>query len=241
VNVIVTGASRGIGRATAALLAARGDRVALVARDRAALVRLAAPDLLPGVDVSPRAVVIDADLGSIPALRSVVPRAVDALGSIDALVSCAGIADHRPLDAVDEAQIDLHHALHVRAPLILARDLAAHLAGRAAEGAIVNVASTLGIRGAAGTSAYAASKGALIAATKSLAIELAPRIRVSCVAPGAVDTDMIRGRADTLAPLHALRRIGTAAEVADAIAYLLDARFVTGAVLVVDGGLLLGG
>jgi NAD(P)-dependent dehydrogenase (short-subunit alcohol dehydrogenase family) len=138
----------------------------------------------------------------------------------------------------------------------LARDWVAARSG----GAIVNVASTLATNPAEGTAAYAASKAALIAWTKSFALELAPhQVRVNAVAPGIIDTDMIhvlRGaEASTLpeaehasrlaaqlaqlAALHPLGRLGTADEVAEAVIYLLDAKFVTGTVLVVDGGLTL--
>ncbi|AKF05820.1 SDR family NAD(P)-dependent oxidoreductase [Sandaracinus amylolyticus] len=234
-SVIVTGASRGIGRATAERLIASGRRVAAVARDARALDALVAGS-------GGRAVAIDADLASPDALRTVVPRAIEALGDVDALVSCAGIAKHRPLAAIDEALFDEHVALNVRAPLFLSRDLARHLDARDASGAIVHLASTLALQGVAGTSVYAATKGAIVALARTLAIELAPRVRVSCIAPGAVDTEMIRApRSEEslreLAALHPVGRIGTADEIAEAAEYLLEARFATGTLLVLDGGL----
>jgi len=127
-------------------------------------------------------------------------------------------------------------------------------------GAIVQLASTLGLRPAPDTSAYAASKAALIAATRAFALELAPEVRVNAVAPGVVDTEMVRrlrrepdlgaGRGreaeavaqqlEGLARLHPLGRLGTPEEVAKAVLFLLDASWVTGTVLTVDGGLTLG-
>ena len=98
------------------------------------------------------------------------------------------------------------------------------------------------LQGVAGTSVYAATKGAIVALARTLAIDLAPRVRVSCIAPGAVDTEMIRApRSEEslreLAALHPVGRIGTADEIAEAAEYLLEARFATGTQLVLDGGL----
>jgi NAD(P)-dependent dehydrogenase (short-subunit alcohol dehydrogenase family) len=234
-TVLVTGASRGIGRAVAERLLASGRQVAAVARDRSALASLVAGG-------GGLAVGIEADLTSAEGLRTVLPRAIEALGDVDALVSCAGMARHRPLAAVDEALLDEHVALNLRAPLLLSRDLARHLEGRGAEGAIVHLASTLALQGVPGTSVYAATKGAVISLARTLAVELAPRVRVSCVAPGAIDTEMIRApRSEEglreLAALHPLGRIGRPEEVAEAVEYLLEARFATGTLLVLDGGL----
>jgi NAD(P)-dependent dehydrogenase (short-subunit alcohol dehydrogenase family) len=124
-------------------------------------------------------------------------------------------------------------------------------------GTIVHVASTLGLRPVSGSAAYAAAKAALIAATRAFALELSPHgVRVNAVAPGIIDTDMVRVVRDAdrdrltpeqtaerleqqlsnLASLTPLGRLGTAAEVAEAVEYLLTAEFVTGSVLVVDGG-----
>ncbi len=234
-RVLVTGASRGIGRAVAEQLLTRGRRVAAVARDAASL-----DSLIQKSDG--HAIAIEADLAHASEVERVVARAVDGLGGIDALIACAGIAHHRPLSEIDTAHIDAYHALHVRAPLLLSRDLAEHLRERSASGGIVFVSSTLALRGVPNTSAYAASKGALISLTRALSVELAPRIRVSCVVPGAIDTDMIRGTRSeedvaALAALHPLGRLGQPSEIAEAICYLLDARFTTGTVLTVDGGI----
>lgn len=228
-RVIVTGASRGIGRVLAERLLAEGRRVALVARDTAALEALARGS-------GGRAVAIPADLADPAEVARVVPRALEALGEVDGLVACAGIAEHRPLQAIDAAQIDAHFAVNARAPLLLARDVAAHLRARASEGAIVLVASSVALGGVPGTSVYAASKGALIAATRALAVELAPAIRVACVAPGGTDTDMVRGRKEALASEHPLGRLAEPAEIAAALAFLLDAPFATGTILAIDGG-----
>lgn len=218
-RVLVTGASRGIGRAVADRLAAEGRQVVAMSRRPDAEGPLA----------------IACDLSTVEGARAAVPRAIEALGGLDAFVHCAGIADHRALADVDETQIDAHLRVHVRAPLILARDLARHLAGR--PGSIVLLASTLALQGVAGTLAYGASKGAVIAMTRTLAVELAPHVRVNCVAPGVVATDMIGARAADLAAIHPLGRVGDPDEIASTIAHVLDAGFMTGSIVTIDGGL----
>lgn len=228
-RILVTGASRGIGRALAEKLIGQGRRVALVARDHATLDFFAAAS-------GGYAVAIAADLADATVVASIVPRAVQALGGLDAVVACAGIAEHRPIEAIDAAHIERHFAVNVRAPLLLARELVAHLRARRGEGAIVFVASTLALGGVPGTSVYAASKGALIAATRALAIELAPAVRVCCIAPGGTHTKMVRGREESLAKEHPLGRLARPSEIAEAITFLLDAPFATGTVLAIDGG-----
>ncbi len=239
-RVLVTGASRGIGRALAERLIAEGRRVVAVAR---------AP-----IDLGCEVVL--ADLAADP---DVMSRACAPYGGLDALVHAAGVAPHAPLEAITDAELEAVFDLHVRAALRLTQGLAAHLRSEGRTGSIVHVASTLGLRPAAGTIAYSASKAALIALTKAAALELAPDgIRVNALAPGLVDTDMVR--ALRLAPgepmpsgeeharrldaqlaamraLHPLGRLGTPEEVADAIVYLLDAAWATGSVLTIDGGL----
>lgn len=231
-RVLVTGASRGIGRAVALRLASSGRLVIGVARDEERLEALRSAE--------PSIAVLAADLSDPVQLRSVVARGVSALGGLDALVSCASFAAHQPLHEVDEDQLAAQFAIDVRAPLILARDLAAHLREEGRPGAIVTVSSTLALQGASGTSVYSACKGALVSMTRALAVELAPDVRVSCVVPGGVDTDMVRGREEALAALHPLGRLATADEIAGAIVFALDAPFVTGSLLVIDGGLTAG-
>lgn len=251
-RVLVTGASRGIGRAVAEALLARGDHVALVARDRAALDSVACA-------AGGCAYVVAADLADPDAVDRVVARSVEALGGLDDLVSAAGIVRYQRADALRRADVEAQLAVNFTAPLVLSLRAAEAMRGG---GAIVHVASTLAFAPATATIAYAASKAALVAATRGLALELAPRVRVNAVAPGVVDTDMIRvprllpgerepvgdqrawrvaQELETLRRLHPLERLGTAADIAQAVVYLLDAAWVTGTVLVVDGGLTLAG
>lgn len=239
-RVLVTGASRGIGRALAERLIAEGRRVVAVARSRVEL----------------ECEVVLADLARD---GDVVARACAPYGGLDGLVHAAGVAPHASLEAITDADLDATYDLHVRAALRLTQGLAAHLRSERRGGSIVHVASTLGLRPAAGTIAYSASKAALIALTQAAALELAPDgIRVNAIAPGLVDTDMVRAlrlapgepmpsgeeharrvdaQLEALRALHPLGRLGTPEEVAGGIVYLLDAAWATGSVLTLDGGL----
>jgi NAD(P)-dependent dehydrogenase (short-subunit alcohol dehydrogenase family) len=251
-RVLVTGASRGIGRGVAEQLLREGRRVVLAARHGERLAEVAA--------VAPaRAAVLVSDVAHDEGL---VARACVPFGGLDGLVHAAGVAPHRPLHAITDADLDVTWSLHVRAPLRATQALAAHLAAEGRPGAIVHVASTLALRPTLGTLAYAMSKAALVALTQGAALELAPqRLRVNAVAPGVVETDMTRAlrlapgeavpaeaerearvqaQLEGLRRLHPLGRLGTIDDVAAAIVYLLDAEWVTGTVLTIDGGLLLG-
>jgi NAD(P)-dependent dehydrogenase (short-subunit alcohol dehydrogenase family) len=251
-RVLLTGASRGIGRAIAQTLLGAGARLAAVGRDRSTLeaVLAAAGD---------GHCVLTADLADAAQADRVVERATFALGGLDMFVSAAGIVEYTHLAALTPDAIERQHTVNFASPMRIALS-AARVLPR--EGCMVFVASTLGLQPAPLTLAYGASKAALIAAVRSLALELAPRgIRVNAVAPGPVATDMLRvvryaegespvapeaveGRiADQLAALrelHPLQRLGTPEDVAYSVGYLLTAPYVTGNILPVDGGLLLG-
>jgi pteridine reductase len=161
---------------------------------------------------------------------------------LDLLVCSAAVFRRRPLAETDASVFDDHLALNARAPLLLARALAPLL--RRSGGSIVNVAD---IGGAlvpwAGYAAYGASKAALASLTETLALELAPRVRVNAVAPGTVlwPVDLPRAERRRLAARIPLRRTGRPEDVAEAIRYLAGAPFVTGVVLPVDGGRRLSG
>jgi NAD(P)-dependent dehydrogenase (short-subunit alcohol dehydrogenase family) len=240
-RALITGASRGLGRAVAQRLFAEGAQLALVARESAVIEQLASE--LAGSHA------LSADLAQADQAEALVSRAVQRLGGLDAVVNCAGIVCYA--DALDVSRAELQAQLDVNfvAPFVIAQCAARVMRAAGEGGAIVNVASTLGLRPAAQTSAYAASKAALLSMTRAFALELGRYdIRVNAVAPGIVDTDMVRvlrpGQAsieaqlEQLRELHPLKRLGEPSDVAEAVSYLLGARFVTGSVLVVDGGLL---
>jgi NAD(P)-dependent dehydrogenase (short-subunit alcohol dehydrogenase family) len=232
---VVTGASRGIGEAIAARLAADGFALRLSATDEAALAELA--HRLPGGPHAFRP-------GDLRA-----PSEVGALadwlaeGPVDVLVNNAGISS--PGDLAHQLEHwDQTLALNVRAPVQLIAALAPGLRASTRGASIVNIGSAFGVRGIARSLAYVASKAALHAVTRALAIEYgAAGIRVNAVAPGFISTDMfakhpVERRAE-LAAAHPLGRVGTPAEVAAAVSFLCsaDSSFVSGAVLPVDGGL----
>jgi NAD(P)-dependent dehydrogenase (short-subunit alcohol dehydrogenase family) len=250
-RIVVSGASRGIGRAIARALLARGDRLAVIGRDAAALGAVVGADGAHAV--------ITADLAQAAGAERAVELAIGALGGIDALVCAAGVVEYAALDALTTEALQRQLDMNFVSPLRMAQRAAQHMG----EGAsIVMVASTLAFGPAKLTAAYAASKAALVSGVRSLALELGPRgIRVNAVAPGVIDTDMVRvvrlapgeraleGAAaqvrieeqlEALRKLHPLQRLGTPEDVAETTLYLLDAGYVTGNILPVDGGLLLG-
>jgi meso-butanediol dehydrogenase / (S,S)-butanediol dehydrogenase / diacetyl reductase len=236
---VVTGAGSGIGRATALRLAADGFRVTLAGRRRSALEETAGligtPDTLVTVcDVT--------DAGAVSAMVSATDR---AFGRVDVVVNNAGISLTSAFDRVTLSAWRAVMAADVESVVLVTQAALPFLLERG--GSVVNVASVAGLGGDAGMSGYNAAKGALVNLTRSLAVELAGRgVRVNAVAPSLTSTDATADiPAEDVAEF--LRRIpmGRAAdpaEVADAIAFLAghDARFVTGVVLPVDGGLRAG-
>jgi NAD(P)-dependent dehydrogenase (short-subunit alcohol dehydrogenase family) len=251
VRALVTGASRGIGRAVSRRLHAEGARLVLSARREAHLAAISAE--LPG------SIALAADLAEPARPSELVDRAVAALGGLDALIHCAGVVHYADALAVTPAELEAQLQLNTIAPFWLTQRAGQHMSA-AGGGAIVHVASSLGVRPARGTAAYATSKAGLLGLTRAFALELAPhKVRVNAIAPGVVDTDMVRvvrtsDRADlgaeqtrerierqleALSRLHPLGRLGSPEDVADAVVFLLRSEFTTGTTLFVDGGLTL--
>ncbi|MDA1072910.1 MAG: SDR family NAD(P)-dependent oxidoreductase [Proteobacteria bacterium] len=241
-RVLVTGGSRGIGRAVVALFHEAGARVAV--NGASAQSTAAALAALGGGD---RLVAAPGSVATLEGCRGVVETATSALGGLDVLVNNAGVADLVPVAVLDDAAVDVMFDVNVKGVLFCTRFAAPHLT--ASGGSIVNIASISALMGAAQDAVYAASKAAVIAITKCHALELAPRVRVNAVCPGSVDTDMLHGVAqawhgDVAAGLEAfthgeaLRRIAQPREMAAPVLYLASdlASFVTGSVHVVDGG-----
>ncbi len=235
---MVTGASRGIGAATARALDRAGARVALVARSKENLREVA-------TDLQHDPVVLVGDLAVVDAPAQVAERALDALGRVDVLVNNAATAARIDTVDTDAAVIDAMLAVNVRAPLLLIAALVPSMI-EAGGASIINLSSVSGLVGTPRRAAYAASKGALDAATRSLAIELGPSgIRVNSVAPGVVDTALwaknkaIQGVRETIEAQTPLRRWATPGDIADVIVFLASdaARFVTGETISADGGM----
>jgi NAD(P)-dependent dehydrogenase (short-subunit alcohol dehydrogenase family) len=240
---MVSGATSGIGRATALLFAARGADVAVCGRDPDR--GEAAARACAGLGV--RAVFVRADLAEPGAAAAMVDEAAGRLGRLDVAVNAAGMQERRaPLADMDPDVLDRVLAVNVRAVALAMKAQVAAFRARGGGGSIVNVASVSGTRNAyPGLAAYAASKAAVLALTRAAALELAPEgIRVNSVSPGRIETPMMlaSGVADMAAVAAGLpaRRLGAPDEAAAAVVWLCsdEARFVVGHDLRVDGGFL---
>lgn len=235
---VVTGASRGIGAATARALDQAGARVAVCGRSRDDLEAVAA-----GLDNDP--VVLVADLSDRTSPGQLIEASIAAMGPVEILVNNAAAAARLSTVDTDAAVIDGLLAVNVRAPLLLIAALLPSMV-ELRRGSIINLSSVSGLVGTPRRAAYAASKGALDAATRSLAIEVGPAgIRVNAVAPGVVDTALwaknkaVPGVVETIEEQTPLRRWATPEDIADVIVFLASdaARFVTGETISVDGGM----
>ena len=230
---LVTGAGRGIGRAIALKLAGAGWDVAVNYRTSAAGAEEIASNI---IILGRRAIAVQADVADAQAVRAMVADVEDRLGPVSLLVNNAGLSwtGWRRLFTVN---VDgAYHCIQAVLPRMLHEK----------EGNIINVTSIWGLHGASCEVAYAATKAALVGLTKSLAAELAPSgIRVNAVAPGCIDSDMLRALGkDTVASLAQetpLGRIGTAEDVAKVVRFLAaaDSDFITGQILTADGGFTL--
>jgi 3-oxoacyl-[acyl-carrier protein] reductase len=243
-TALVTGGSRGIGRAVVAMLARAGADVAVGYHTRAAEAETAAEEARAA---GRRAIAVGGDLADPAAVDAITRAVAEAFGRLDLFVANAGIwpPDEVPLGRLSPGRWRATMAANLDAVFHSTR---AALGLMGPGGRVVLVASTAGQRGEAGHADYAASKGAIIALTKSLAVEYAPDILVNCVAPGWVDTDMAApafsgGEKDRIARTIPLRRIPTAEQIAGPIVFLCSdlASHVTGEVLNVNGGSVLCG
>jgi NAD(P)-dependent dehydrogenase (short-subunit alcohol dehydrogenase family) len=237
-TAVVTGASRGIGAAIATALDAAGARVALVARSADDLTAVAA-----GLEHEP--VVIAVDLSEPDAPTTVAAAALAALGRVDVLVNNAALGVRTDSTELDGSTIDRIHQLNVRNLLLLTTALVPQMVEQG-RGSVINVSSVSSQVGTPRRSAYAASKGAVDALTRSLAMEYGPHgIRFNAVAPGVVVTSMwernraVPGVIEQIEAQIALRRWGLPDDVADVVVFLASdaARYVTAQTIEVDGGM----
>ena len=238
-TALVTGGSRGIGRAIVERLAADGADVTFFYRDNAdAAEAVVAAAQATGWKVAAEQL----DIRDSAACAAAVERVADRAGRIDILVNNAGVTRDNPLAAFDDADVADVIATNVTGVFNMCRAVVPYMTSQRA-GTIVNLSSVAGDKGGRGQTNYAASKGAINAFTRALAVELAPRkVRVNAVAPGVIETDMsadVRELAgDAVLARILLRRYGQPAEIADAVWFLASAHasYVTGQILTVDGG-----
>jgi 3-oxoacyl-[acyl-carrier protein] reductase len=234
---VVTGASRGIGAAVAKKLASLGADLALIYAGNDALAEAAAADCRA---LGVRAEAYRCDVSDGEAVKETVAKIKAELGGVHLLVNNAGITRDGLVATMKEADFDEVLDVNLKGAFHMIR----HCSGlmlRAKYGRIVNISSVAGLMGNPGQANYAAAKAGLIGLTKTTAKELASRgITVNAVAPGLIDTDMTRKlglKEEALKSAIPLGRAGKPEEVAEAVAFLLQADYITGEVLRVDGGM----
>lgn len=239
--VLITGAARRIGATIARRLQADGYDVALHYRGSAADVQGLVEELEAGRQGS--TLVLQADLAVFDRVPELVAKTVGHFGRLDALVNNASAFYPTPVGSATPAQWEELFAVNARAPFFLAQAAAPHL--RAARGAIVNIADIYAEKPRADLPVYAASKAALLAVSRGLAVSLGPEVRVNAVSPGAIlwpDGGIDPALQETLLAQTPLGRVGEPADIAATVAWLLSdaAAYVTGQTLHVDGGRALG-
>lgn len=240
---VVTGAASGIGRAIAEALAARGASVVVVDVDGAGAAAAAAA-------IGARAVAVAADVATDAGATAAADGARDAFGRLDVLVNSAGVQRYGSVVDTPEETWDEVLAVNLKAVYLVARRCVPLIEGTGG-GAVVNIASVQALSAQRGVAAYAASKGGILALTRAMAVDHAPRVRVNAICPGSVDTPMLREAAALFSDdpdaavrrwgaMHPIGRVAQPSEVAEAAVFLASpaASFITGAALLVDGGLL---
>jgi len=244
-SALVTGGARGIGRAASLMLARAGASVAVNYRVESPSANLLVEEIEA---LGGEAFALSADVSLRADAEMLVDETVARFGAIDILVNNAGIWRSSPIEEMSDGEWQEMIAVNLTGTFNMVRAAVPPMK-EARSGRIINISSTAGQRGEALSSHYAATKGAVISLTKSLAVELAPfSILVNCVAPGWVVTDMTRddllgARRESILQTIPLGRAGTPEEIAGAVLYLASelSTFVTGEVLNVNGGAVLVG
>jgi len=241
---LITGASRGIGRSTALMMAEAGADV-VVHYNSAHKKALSVQTLIEGM--GRRALCIKAEIARIREVESMIIRAIEIFGKIDILVNNAGIWKEAAIESMTEEQLEEMLSINLKSVFYCCK-YAVPIMKKNKWGRIINISSTAGQRGEPFHSHYAATKGAVISFTKSLAVELAPHnILVNCIAPGWVDTDMsteaLKTEYDKIISVIPLRRVGKPEEIASAAVYLAaeESSFINGEIININGAAVLCG
>ena len=241
-RIVITGSSRGIGLACAEEFLRLGAKVAVNGRSDEST-----DAALRTLGAGSQAVAAAGDVSTQAGCQQLINIAATALGGIDVLVNSAGVGPAGRIEDCTEALWDSTLDINLKGTFFCIQAALPHL--RAASGNIVNVASDAGLIGENGLAVYCASKGGVVNMTRAIALELAPGVRVNCVCPGYIDTDMVRrdmieqaadpaAAEEELVNYAPLKRIAKPVEIAKAIAFMAsdDAPFMTGAAMQVDGG-----
>lgn len=235
-TALITGASRGLGEAIAYKLASMGADIAVIyAGNEEAAAKVCGKC---SGEYGVKAASYKCDVADFDAVKECVAKVKAEFGTVHILVNNSGITRDGLAAMMKEEDFDRVVAVNLKGAFNMIRHCTP-LFLRSREGCIVNITSVSGIMGNAGQCNYSASKAGLIGLTKSIAKELAPKgIRCNAVAPGFIETDMTGDQTDNpLLKMIPLQRMGEADDVADAVAYLAEAKYVTGEVLRVDGGI----
>ena len=235
-TAVVTGGSRGIGEAIVYKLASLGANIAVIYAGKATAAENVCEKCKKEYGVDAKA--YQCNVADFSAAKETVAKIRSDFGTAQILINNAGITRDALLAMMKEDDFDAVLATNLKGAFNMIR----HMTGlfiRAHEGCVINIASVAGMIGNAGQCNYSASKAGLIGLTKSVAKELAPKgIRCNAVAPGFISTDMTGNQTDNpLLNMIPLGRMGETEDVADAVAYLVTAKYVTGEVLRVDGGI----
>lgn len=247
-TAVVAGGGSGIGQATAFALAGEGARVVIADINEKTAVETRDQILRSGGKCQ----VVIGDASKIEAAERIAQKAVDAFGGIHYLCNSAGLQTYGTVESTDEATWDLTMNVNLKSIYLVSKFCIPEIRKQGG-GAVVNISSVQGLRCQSNVSAYAASKGAVIAMTRSMALDYAQEnIRVNCICPGSIDTPLLRfgaaqhGKMEEVlkkwGAAHPIGRIGTAEEIAQVVLFLFSdaAGFIVGQPIVADGGLISG-
>lgn len=241
-RVLVTGGTRGIGNAVVNAFNKAGAQVAINGRTTDSVEKT-----ISKISDNELLFAAPGDVGTVVGCENAVNSAIELLGGLDILVNSAGVGVDVPMEESDESLWDTTLNVNLKGTFFCCR--AALGALRESKGNIINIASDAGLMGNPNSSIYCASKGGVVNMTRAIALELAPEVRVNCVCPGYVDTDMVRrdwiDKGDDpmslekmLCDYAPMKRMATPDEIASSVLYLasVESEFITGSALQIDGG-----